>query len=96
MHFTIEQFTPLIGATFTVQTSQGPVALRLAEATECPRRGLPERFRTPLSLIFDGPDGIVLGQDNYRVGHPEFGEHVFCIVPVLSGDGRPQYQALFT
>lgn len=100
MNLTLEQFTPLIGKQFTVQTEIGPIALTLAEAEERPRRNLPETFRTPLSLIFEGPDGVRLTQATYQVDHPELGQHVWAITPVQAYvAGRspdiPQYQVLF-
>jgi Ser/Thr protein kinase RdoA (MazF antagonist) len=99
MDFSLAQFEPLVGADFTVHTSHGPFVLKLAEASERPRRGLPEHLRTPLSLIFDGPAGVVLGHDNYLLAHPAIGQHVLNIVPVLPAPGRPpgrpQYQILF-
>jgi len=99
MHFHLAQFQPLVGAGFTVHTSHGPFILTLVEAGEAPRRGLPERFRTPLSLIFDGPPGVLLAHDSYRIGHPAIGEHVLDIAPVLGASatapGMPQYQILF-
>lgn len=100
MEFSLAQFAPLVGAGFTVHTSHGPFVLTLVEATERPRRGLPDHLRTPLSLIFDGPANVTLAQDNYLVAHPAIGEHLLSIVPVLTGagasPGQPQYQVLFS
>lgn len=100
MHFSLAQFLPLVGSSFTVHTSHGPFALRLIEAFEAPRRGLPAQLRTPLSLIFDGPAGAELAHDDYRVAHPALGEHVLNIVPILPGPGgrpgAPRYQILFS
>jgi len=100
MEFLLAQFEPLVGTDFTVQTSQGPFILKLVEAIEHPRRGLPEHLRTPLSLIFDGPAGVVLAHDTYQIAHPELGEHLLNMAPVLSGAGvpgaGPQYQILFS
>lgn len=99
MEFSLAQFEPLVGTDFTVQTSHGLFILKLAEAVEYPRRGLPEHLRTPLSLIFDGPPGVVLAHDNYRIVHPALGEYVLNMAPVMSGaglpGGGPQYQILF-
>ena len=100
MNLTLEQFTPLIGKQFTVQTQIGTISLTLAEAEERPRRNLPEAFRTPLSLIFDGPDNLRLEQDNYVIEHPDLGQYVWALTPVQSyAPGRspdiPQYQVLF-
>ncbi|MDY0975296.1 hypothetical protein SOM61_09995 [Massilia sp. CFBP9012] len=100
MDFFLAQFEPLVGTDFTVQTSQGPFTLKLVEAVEHPRRGLPEHLRTPLSLIFDGPPDVVLAHDSYQIAHPELGTHVLDMAPVLPGAGAPgrgpQYQILFS
>ncbi len=100
MNLTLEQFTPLIGEQFLVQTGIGPVNLTLVEAEERPRRNLPADFRTPLSLIFEGPDNLRLSQDNYQIEHADLGQFVWTIVPVQAYiPGRsadiPQYQVLF-
>jgi hypothetical protein len=98
MAFTLAQFEPLVGAAFDVRTSHGALALTLAEARTYPRRGLPDHLPTPLSLIFDGPPGVVLAHDDYLVAHPAIGQAVLNIVPVMPGGGapagRPQYQIL--
>lgn len=98
MEFSLAQFAPLVGTDFTVQTSHGPLILKLAEAIEYPRRGLPGHLRTPLSLIFDGPPGVVLAHDNYRIAHPGMGEHLLNMAPVMPSagvpGGGPQYEIL--
>lgn len=106
MHPTLDFFTPLAGTQFMVETQAGPVALRLEGCTEAPRRGLPEQFRTPLSLIFSGPDEPRLAQDNYFIDHPAMERQAWCIVPVLPAlpgtpgaiatpPGTRRYQVLF-
>lgn len=99
MEFTLAQFAPLVGAAFTVHTSHGPFALTLVDASEQPRRGRPAHLRTPLSLLFDGPAGVVLAHDNYRIAHPDLGEHLLNMAPVMSGAGvpgaGPQYEIVF-
>ncbi len=78
----LDIFSPLVGDRFMVETLDGPMELVLVEAKEYPRKGLPEEFRTPLSLIFAGAPSPVLGQDNYYVDHPAMGRQVWCIVPI--------------
>jgi hypothetical protein len=98
MEFTLAQFEPLVGAAFDVHTSHGAFPLTLVSARAYPRRGLPEHLPTPLSLIFDGPPGVVLAHDNYLIAHPDVGECVLNIAPVMPAPGapadRPQYQIL--
>ena len=102
MNFELTQFTPLLGAKFTVETQAGPFELVLSEAEELPRGSRPERFRTPLSLIFTGDQSWSLEQDNYWIGHPAIGRHVWTIAQVLPPFGVPQtpespryYQVMF-
>jgi len=107
MNPTAEFFTPLAGTIFTVETLAGPIPLQLAGCTEMPRRGLPDTFRAPLSLIFSGPQQPVLPQDNYYVDHPAMDRQVWCIAPTMppvpgtaraiaTPPGTQRYQVLFT
>ncbi|MES2207137.1 MAG: hypothetical protein V4525_10140 [Pseudomonadota bacterium] len=103
MTITLEYISPLIGSRFMAQTSEGQVELVLTEAKELNRRGLPAAFRTPLSLIFRGPETVILNQDNYQISHPELGSHIWCLAPILpemtaSASGlpvTPDYEVLF-
>lgn len=98
MTFTLAQFEPLVGTAFGIQTSHGAFLLTLAEARTYPRRGLPDHLPTPLSLIFDGPPGVILAHDNYLLTHPDIGESLLNLAPVMPAPGapadRPQYQVL--
>jgi len=94
-------FAPLVGSTFSVDTQGGPVALRLDACTELPRGGRPAALRTPLSLIFSGPEYAPLEQDNYYVDHPAMPRQVWCIAPVApalppgGASAGPRYQIMF-
>lgn len=102
MNDTLDQFVPLIGSVFTAVTRAGAVELVLLEARELPRRGLPEQFRTPLSLIFEGDGALTLSADNYYVDHPALGRAAWMVVPVQRcvDSARPapaqQYQVSFS
>jgi hypothetical protein len=103
MNFELAQFTPLLGSKFVVDTQIGPVELELVEAEELPRGSRPERFRTPLSLIFNTPPNLNLEQDNYWIEHPAIGRHIWTIAQVLPPFGVQQtpetpryYQVLFS
>ena len=89
MALTIQQLAPLVGSDFTLHTHRGPVALRLAEAVERKRGGLPARFATPLSLLFRAPEGVQLTQAAYALEHPALGAHEWMLVPVLGPEGEP-------
>ena len=65
-----------------VETVTGPVELLLVEVREYPRKGLPEQFRTPLSLILTGSLDLILSQDTYYINHPALGRHAWCIAPI--------------
>lgn len=102
MTIELDQVLPLVGSSFTVETSNGPQALCLVEATELPRRNRPEKFRTPLSLIFTSPVQVQLAQDNFWISHPDLGRHIWTIAPILTpvdapvqSDDTRYYQVLF-
>lgn len=104
----LDAFSPLVGSKFIVETTAGPVELLLVEAKECPRKGLPEGFRTPLSLIFTSSPDLVLSQDTYYIDHPALGRNAWCIAPIsshataylsavpLPAEKEQRYQILFT
>lgn len=102
MNDTLDRFVPLIDSVFTAETRAGAVELVLIEARELPRRGVPEQFRTPLSLIFEGGAGLTLSADNYYVDHPALGRSAWMIVPLMrcvdSARAGPsqQYQVSFS
>lgn len=103
MKFELAQFMPLLGSKFFVETQIGPVELALSEVEELPRGSRPERFRTPLSLIFTSAPHLSLEQDNYWIEHPAIGRHIWTVAQVLPPFGVPQtpespryYQVLFS
>lgn len=99
MRITLDQLAPLTGQQLMVHTSHGIVALSLVTVTELPRRGLPERFPAPLSLLFNGPADTRLAQDNYHIEHPLFEGQPCCIVPLVPSAGNAPllscYQVIF-
>jgi hypothetical protein len=101
MNPSLDQFAPLVGTNFMVHTQIGLIDVQLSEATELPRRNLPEQFRTPLSLIFVGSSDVPLQQDTYLIEHPALGRHQWFIVPVSFGspastnDNKRYYEILF-
>ncbi len=100
---TLEQISPFLNSSFSAHTAAGLVPLILTEAAELPRRGLPEQFRTPLSLIFSGPAELVLSEGNYTLDHEHLGQvswYVWPIAPSLpakAGEaGKQRYQVSFS
>lgn len=82
MTYTLDQFIPLVDSVFTAETLAGAVELVLIEARALPRRGLPDQFPTPLSLIFEGGTAPTLSADNYYVDHPALGRAAWMVMPV--------------
>jgi hypothetical protein len=93
MTFTIDELNAQLGSVFMVHTQAGALPLTLREASERPRRGLPERFKTPISLVFAGPANPMLTQDTYMLQHPVLGTLQWTLVPLMPAD-LPLYEAL--
>ena len=104
MTVSIEQISSAIDSTFIAHTAAGQVALTLVEAAEQPRRGLPEQFRTPMTLILSGPPTPLLYDDHYYLDHPVLGRHQWFMSPISSppplpgaaGPAAQRYQIVFT
>lgn len=82
MTITFEQFSQAVGSQFITHTQHGPVELMLREAVERPRRGLPAQFRTPISLVFSGPEHLLLSQGNYLLEHPLLQQNQWMLTPI--------------
>ena len=79
----------------------GTVPLKLVEAVERPRRGMPGQFRTPISLVFSGPGEWQLAQDCYFLDHPALGRVQWMLVPIAkhavpNPDSLPLYEAILS
>jgi len=64
---------------------------------------LPEQFRTPLSLIFSGPEAVLLEAGTYRLEHPQLGRLEWYLWPIAPAfpardedAGRQRYQVNFS
>lgn len=89
----IGDFSPLVGASFDIQTEAGVVPLRLASVDAAGNSGRPGGA---FSLIFVAPKGPWLGQAIYPVTHAKLGTVEIFLVPVgPTGEGNG-YQAVFT
>ncbi len=100
MTISFQEINAQLGTVFIVHTQSGALELKLMEASERPRRGLPESFRTPFSLVFAGPAEPMLSQDNYFLDHPVLGRNQWMLVPVskyaLGAESDvPLYEAVF-
>lgn len=99
MSISFELIKPLVGSYFNLQTAVGSVQIKLVQAQEKERRGLPAQFRTPFSLLFSGPTSPLLVQDTYQMEHPLLGSQAWMLVPVMSTapelEGAMAYEVLF-
>lgn len=100
---TLAELLPCLHSEFVVHTSGGTFPLTLDEAQELPRRGLPEQFRTPLSLIFSGPEPVLLEAGMYLLEHPQLGHVEWYLWPIAPAfpardedAGRQRYQVSFS
>lgn len=53
-----------------------------------------DRHHESLSMVFEGSRELLLPQSNYRLDHPELGEHLLFIVPIGDRNGAYQYQCI--
>lgn len=82
MSVKFEELSQAVGSSFTVHTQHGPLELVLKEAQERPRRGLPAQFKTPVSLVFSGPEHLLLTQGTYLLEHPVLKQNQWMLGPV--------------
>ncbi len=93
---TLAQFTPLLGAAFTLHVDAAanwPVHLVEADALGGPA----DAARQPFSLVFEGPSQPPLPQAIYGLAHPTLGPapvDVF-LVPVARSPSGMRYEAVF-
>jgi hypothetical protein len=97
---TLKHFTPHIGTEFVCRTPDGGAyPLRLSEAVGEAEQGRKspgkEEFRSPFSLLFQGPESPVLPQSVYPLEHTELGTLALFIVPIGREGGDILYQAVF-
>jgi hypothetical protein len=100
MTISFQEINAQLGTVFIVHTQSGVLELKLMEASERPRRGLPESFRTPFSLVFAGPAKPTLAQDSYFLDHPLLGRNQWLLVPISryalpAESDVPLYEAVF-
>lgn len=100
MTVSIEQMTAALESTFVAHTAAGAIGLTLIEASERPRRDMPAQFRTPMTLILDGPVTPILYDDHYVLDHPVLGRQQWFMSPIASNAPpgaapRQRYQVIF-
>lgn len=92
---TVEDFEPLAGSGFTVDSANpagAPVVLQLVEVQRRPGGAL---GRDPFSLTFEGPRSTFLPQGTRRLVHERLGELDLFLVPVGMTEAAYQYEAVF-
>lgn len=90
---TLDHFSALVGATFTIPHTNGALALELAEA-----QPLPQSMREGggFRLMFLGHADVSLAQGTYAFGHNGGIVHEIFVVPIgPASDGRLRYEAIF-
>jgi len=94
---TADTFSPYVGESFQLRLSEGdhvPVTLIAAEERPGAASGTP--LRTPFSLLFRPPPGIVPRQETYRVEHRAIGALEIFLVPVTPDAEGPRLEAIFS
>lgn len=93
---TLQDFTPMLGASFQVAGKEG-LSLSLLQAKALVvRSGTPSAAREPFDLIFVGPGNPVLPQSIYRLEREGAEPLEIFIVPIGPTEGGMGYQAIFT
>lgn len=95
----ISDFTPLVGAVFTIRFPDGTLELTLdavePHGTRAPRPDVPALRTEPFSLVFLGPLAPALPQRTWPLEHPALGAPEIFLVPLGPKDGRMRYEAVF-
>lgn len=95
----ISDFTPLVGAAFTIRFPDGTLELTLdavePHGTRAPRPDVPALRTEPFSLVFLGPLAPALPQRTWALEHPALGAHEIFLVPLGPEGGRMRYEAVF-
>jgi hypothetical protein len=90
-------FEPYLHDTFTIHMTGGSVLdLKLIEVHELGTDVSRSAGRAPFSILFLGPAEPVLVQSIYRIEHRELTPMELFLVPVGSGEGGMNYEAVFT
>mgnify|MGYP006981763463 CR=1 FL=1 len=90
---TADHFAELQDQKFIITSQAAPVILKLVEVTKL---GASARQGGAFSLLWQGPNTPVLGQEIHRLSHPKTGNHDLFLVPVAQKEDGIQYEAVFT
>ena len=89
----VNDFEPHLDEVFEMQSSAGPIPLKLAKTETA---GQSKRAGGAFSLLFVAPAGPFLPQAIYSVNHPALGTIEIFLVPVGPLAGGNGYHAVFT
>ena len=90
---TAEDFRPLIGEVFTVDT-QEPAELTLVEVESTPQAD--GTAREPFALLFKGANQLTLPQGIYGLAHAATGTLEIFLVPVEQDGQNIVFEAVFS
>ena len=94
---TVEAFQGFVGQTFEVAAEEGGEVVTDFQLIEAAQKGsLPEGFRQPFSLIFEGPLDPALAQQTLWFSHSDLSSLPIFVVPVGIKDEKRLYQAIFS
>ena len=92
------EFSPFVGDQFKISTeSQQTLSLKLVEVTDRSVQvniDKQENRQECFSMIFKGPADLPLDQKTYAFEHPGMGRFDLFIVPIGTGDGVIDYEAV--
>jgi hypothetical protein len=94
--YTLGDFVPHVGTTFTVTEVEGGFPLELASAD--PAKAFENQPRQdPFVLLFHGRPDAVLHQGTYTLAHDALGQVAIFVVPIGpdSETGKMRYEAVF-
>jgi hypothetical protein len=93
--FTLEAFTPRVGAAFRIAVGDG-THLDVRLTTVEPLASAAGGSRTPFALTFHGPREIVLPQQTYRIESEGMEPMDVFLVPIGPDQHGMAYEAIFT
>lgn len=92
----LEEFTPLIGRSFTAHCDPQPISIELIEASPLPPN--PVTDRPPFILIFHTPPEAMLIEGNYTLKCGNWGPDIIYLNPITAPARSAAgfyYQAIF-
>ena len=93
---TIDHFRPLAGTNFRAAFPDRVIELELLTIKSLAERYGGRASREPFSLVFRGPNDVMIPQSTYIITHEAFPEPLtIFIVPIARHDDGFRYEAIF-